>query len=200
MTPFGITFDYLCPFARNAHEHVVTALRGGAGWDVRFVPFSLTQVHVEEDEPAVWDRDDPDAESGILALQAGLAVREIQPERFPEAHLALFAARHDHGEDIRDPEVVRNALTSAGVDPAPILEHVESGEGLKVLRYEHTEAAEDHEVWGVPTLITERRSVFVRLLDRPRAGADSRARIERLLELVVDVPELHEFKQTDLPQ
>ena len=43
---FGITYDYLCPFARNANEHVVAALRGGADWDVTFEPYSLTQNKV----------------------------------------------------------------------------------------------------------------------------------------------------------
>ena len=31
---FAVTWDYRCPFARNAHEHVVTGLQGGADWDV----------------------------------------------------------------------------------------------------------------------------------------------------------------------
>lgn len=47
MTSFAVTWDYRCPFARNAHEHVLAGLAGGADWNVRFVPFSLGQVHVE---------------------------------------------------------------------------------------------------------------------------------------------------------
>jgi hypothetical protein len=45
---FAVTWDYRCPFARNAHEHVLTGLTAGADWQVTFVPFSLGQVHVEE--------------------------------------------------------------------------------------------------------------------------------------------------------
>jgi len=41
---FALTYDYLCPFARNANEHVVTGLRSGAPWDVTIIPFSLTQA------------------------------------------------------------------------------------------------------------------------------------------------------------
>lgn len=52
---FDITFDYLCPFARNANEAVVKGLRQGRDWDVAFRPFSLAQVHVEEGEPSVFD-------------------------------------------------------------------------------------------------------------------------------------------------
>ncbi len=60
---FAVTWDYRCPFARNAHEHVLDALADGADWDVTFLPFSLGQVHVEEGQPDVWDN--PDADSGL---------------------------------------------------------------------------------------------------------------------------------------
>ena len=45
---FAVSFDYRCPFARNAHESVVAGLEAGRDWDVTFVPFSLDQMHVEE--------------------------------------------------------------------------------------------------------------------------------------------------------
>ena len=53
---FAVSFDYRCPFARNAQESVVSGLRQGKDWDVTFVPFSLDQVHVAEGEPPVWER------------------------------------------------------------------------------------------------------------------------------------------------
>ena len=46
-TTFAITFDYLCPFARNASEAVVEGLHNGADWNVTFKPFSLAQTKVE---------------------------------------------------------------------------------------------------------------------------------------------------------
>jgi hypothetical protein len=64
---FAVTYDYRCPWARNMHEHIVTGLRGGADWDVTFLPFSLNQAHVEEGGTPVWDN----AEAGP-ALLAGL--------------------------------------------------------------------------------------------------------------------------------
>ncbi len=48
---FAVTWDYRCPFARNAHEHVVAGLEAGADWEVDFLPFSLNQMHVEEGDP-----------------------------------------------------------------------------------------------------------------------------------------------------
>ena len=81
---FDITWDYRCPFARNAHEHVIAALEAGADWDVTFVPFSLGQVHVAEGQPDVWD--DPESDTGLLALQAGVVVRDKFPDKFLAVH------------------------------------------------------------------------------------------------------------------
>lgn len=201
MTSFAITFDYLCPFARNANEYVVAALRAGADWDVDFTPYSLAQGHVEDGGEAVWEREDPNRASGILALQAGLAVRDHLTDRFLDVHLALFAARHDHGLDIKDQQVVRDALSGAGVDPDEVFDLMADGDPLETLRKEHTYNVDEHDVWGVPTFIGRERAVFVRLLGRPEGDAAKATRhIERILDIVDGWPELHEFKQTDLPK
>lgn len=196
---FAVTFDYLCPFARNLNEHVMAGLRDGADWQVAFTPYSLAQGHVEEGQPDVWDTDDPSAVPGMLALQAGLAVRDHFPAVFLDAHRELFAARHDRGEDIKDRTVVHKALEAAGADPDAVMAMVDAGRILTTVRVEHDDNVRSHHVWGVPTVIAGDRAVFIRLMDRPEAGAASRARIERLVELITEFPELHEFKQTDLP-
>ncbi|MFU8840138.1 MAG: DsbA family oxidoreductase [Nitriliruptoraceae bacterium] len=197
---FTLAFDYLCPFARNASEHVTAGLRAGADWDVRFVPYSLAQGHVGEDEPDVWDRDRPLEVAGVLALAAGVTVRDTQPERFLDVHDALFAARHDHGRDLKEREVVADALTAAGVDPQPILADIDQGRALATVRSEHEQVVTAHQAWGVPTFVTDTRAVFVRLLERPHPDpAVTRGRIEQVLDLVDGHTVLHEFKQADLP-
>ncbi len=197
---FAVTFDYLCPFARNAHEHVLAGLQGGADWEVTFTPFSLAQSHVEEGGTAIWDRAAPLARPGVRALAAGIAVRERLPDRFPAAHAALFAARHDRGEDIKDPEVLRRALDRAEVDGAQVLSWVEDGVALELLREEHERGVLEHEVWGVPTFIGATRAAFVRLLDRPAADTPAAIdTVEHVLTLLEARGNVHEFKQTDLP-
>jgi hypothetical protein len=196
---FGITYDYLCPFARNANEHVVTALRAGAPWEVDFRPFSLAQAKVDEGEPALWRRGDVLTHSGVLALTAAEVVRSVAPDRFLAVHLELFALRHDHGGDLRDAEQVARALGRGGVDASLVLEG--ASDGLAAVAASHSRLVEEHEVWGVPTFIGSQRSVFVRILDRPDGdGEVARRRIERVLELLEDEPQLHEFKQVDLPR
>ncbi len=197
---FALTFDYLCPFARNANEHVVAALQAGVDWEVTFTPYSLAQGHVPEGETDVWDRDEPYAESGILALAVGLVVRDEHPDAFLGVHRGLFAARHDAGLDIKDPAALTDVLRDAGLDADAVLTQARSSEVLEQLRKEHDAGVNDHEVWGVPTFIAGDRAVFVRLMDRPDGDSDHATRsIERVLDLVEGFPTLHEFKQTDLP-
>lgn len=196
---FAVTWDYLCPFARNVHEHLVTALESGAGWDVTFTPFSLMQSHVAEGETPVWEQEEKPR--GVLALEAGIVVRDRYPDRFPRAHLALFAARHDEGKDIGNLEVVRQTLESAGVPADEVLAHVEQAWPMDTLRTSHEKAVAEHQVFGVPTFIVGDTAVFVRLMTRPAGDAEhARRAIEGILELVVEHPELNELKHTTIPR
>lgn len=193
---FAVTWDYRCPFARNAHEHVVEALRHGAEWDVTFVPFSLGQVHVAEGEPDIWDhwRDD----TGLLALQAGVVVRDAHPDRFYDVHEALFALRHDHAGHLRDEGAVRGVLDAQGVDADAVFAEIDNGNAIITVQQEHETAAKDHKVWGVPTFIVGDQAAFVRVMDRPRGDASHAARtIERIVGLF-EWPELNEFKHTSI--
>jgi protein-disulfide isomerase-like protein with CxxC motif len=194
---FAVTWDYRCPFARNAHEHIVAALQAGADWDVTFVPFSLNQAHVEEGTVDVWD--DPDKASTLLAPAAAVVVRDRHPEKFLDLHVRLFAARHDEGRDIREHEVVADVLGAAGLDAEAVLAEVDAGGPLDTLRKEHEQAVGDHRVFGVPTFIADGRAVFVRLMNRPRGDAEvARTTVERTLDLLGGWPELNEFKYTSI--
>lgn len=197
MTDFSVTWDYRCPFARNAHEHVIEGLRAGADWNVSFVPFSLGQVHVAEGEPDIWQR--PDDDSGLLALQAGVVVRDRYPDKFLDTHEALFALRHDEGKHLSDRDEVRRVLDATGVDADAVFAEIESGAPLEVVRDEHTAAVEDNEVWGVPTFVSGDAAVFVRLMERPKGDGDvARRTVDRVVDLLTGFPELNEFKHTSL--
>jgi len=196
---FAVTWDYRCPFARNAHEHVLVGLRAGAPWDVTFVPFSLGQVHVEEGEPDIWGRWQDD--SGLLALQAGVVVRDKFGDRFIDTHEALFALRHDHGGRLRDEEQVRGVLEAQGVDADAVLSEIDSGGPIAAVQAAHEAAVKDHQVWGVPTFIQGDQAVFVRFMDRPGDDADRAIRtIDRTLDLLEGWPDLNEFKHTSIPR
>lgn len=192
---FAVTFDYRCPFARNAHEHVLDGLEAGADWDVRFVPFSLTQA---KEEAPDWDTE---ADPSLWSMALSIAVRDGQPELFLAAHRALFALRHDDGLDIRKLDVVQDALARAGVDVEAAMTEVADGAAAKTVRSEHEWGVDEHAVWGVPTFIAGDQAVFVRLMERPRTSTEPATQvIERIVDLVANVPALNEFKHTSLPR
>lgn len=193
---FGITWDYRCPFARIVHKHIVDGLLDGADWKVDFVPFSLGQVHVEEGEAPIWER--PQDDTGILALQAAVVVRDTMPDQFPVVHRALFEARHAEGAQLRDEPVLRALLEANGVDPDPVFAEVSTGRPLEIIRDEHTRVATELDVWGVPTFMASGRAAFVRLMDLPADGADARQSIERIVDMVTNWSALNEFKHTSL--
>jgi protein-disulfide isomerase-like protein with CxxC motif len=196
---FAVTWDYRCPFARNAVEHLVVALDAGAPWDVTFQAFSLNQVHVGEGEPDVWD--DPSKASGLLAMEVGIAVRDRWPEAFRGVHLALFAARHDEGRDIREEAVLRDVLATAGLDGDAVFAEVATRGPLDTFRKEHERGVTDHHVFGVPTFIAGDQAVLVRVMHRPNGDAEAaRTTIERVLDLVTGWPDLNEFKHTSIPR
>jgi len=189
----AVTFDYRCPFAYNGHASVIAAVRSGADLEFRAHAFSLDQVHVPEGEPPVWDREPAERGSGVLALLYGIAVRDHFAEQFTDAHLALFAARHEQGKKLDEEAVLREAVASAGVDPGAVAERVHDGGPLATLAKEHTEAVDRWGVFGVPTFIEGENAAFVRFMERGRPDDVARA-----VELLAWVG-LNEFKRPTVP-
>jgi DSBA-like thioredoxin domain len=199
VSTFAVTWDYRCPFARNAHEHLVAAIEAGAGWDVQFVPFSLDQAHVAEGDPPVWDH--PDQFPALLAMQAGIVVRDRFPQRFLGTHLALFSARHDEARDTRVRDVVADVLTENGVNVGEVFEAIDEGWPLEAFKKEHEAAAADHRVWGVPTFIANGQAAFVRVMSRNHGDGElGRSTVERILDLTAGWPDLNELKHTSIPR
>jgi predicted DsbA family dithiol-disulfide isomerase len=197
---FAITFDYLCPFAAIANETVVAALEDpdGAGHEVEFKAFSLSQVHLQEGDTPVWEAETPP--SGVPALLWGLAVRDKYPESFNAVHCAIFQARHLRAADINDEAVLREIVAGAGLDPEDIARVVATGEPARALAADHTWGVETHRVFGVPTWIAGDRAVFTRIMQRAADKATATHTVERVLDLITGWPELNELKQTRIPR
>jgi hypothetical protein len=194
---FAVTWDYRCPFARNAHEHLLAGLAEGASWDVRFVPFFLNQAHVEEGGTPAWD--DPAHQPDLLALAAGVVVRDRFPDKFRSVHHSLFSARHDDAGDLRNRDVVVGALRRGGADADAVLAEVDAGWPADVIRDEHSRVVDTLDVFGVPTFIAGDQAVFVRLMTRPNGDAALATRtIDRVLDLLENHAEINEFKHTQI--
>jgi predicted DsbA family dithiol-disulfide isomerase len=191
-----VTFDYRCPFARNGNEAVINAIRERALTNVqwRFMAFSLDQVHIEEGAAAVWERAPADWGSGVLALLYGIAIRDAFPKQFHEAHLALFAARHDHGRKLDDEQVLRDAVTGVGLDADAVARVARSDATLQTLAKEHTEAVDRWGAFGVPTYALGDDAAFVRFMERGHV-----ADLVRMVELLTWT-RLNEFKRPRVPR
>ncbi|MHB8437819.1 MAG: DsbA family protein [Acidimicrobiales bacterium] len=195
---FALTYDYRCPFARNAHEHVLAGLADGADWDVLYVPFSLSQAHIEPGGLSVWD--DPAKAADLMALEVSVVVRERDGAHFPAFHRAMFAARHDEGHDLRERAVIDDVMSSAGVDLELVQHELDQGWPREEVRRSHEAMVEKHQVFGVPTFVDDHGAVFVRIMTRPGAepGSAARAIIDHVLSMMTEHPELNEFKHTSV--
>lgn len=197
MSAFSLSYDYRCPFAKNIHLHVVAALRAGTEHAVTFVPWSLSQGHRAEGAPDVWD--DPTRDGDLLALAVSVAVRDLQPERFLDAHAALFRARHERGVRLVTREEVAAVLAPLGVELGPVFDDVDSRRPHKVIGAAHQEF-EAYQAFGVPTFVLGGDATFVRYMDPPTD--DPTASVE-LLDTLIGLMEhrgaLNEFKHTTVP-
>jgi hypothetical protein len=67
------------------------------------------------------------------------------------------------------------------------------------IRRSHEYAANQLDVFGVPTFIVDEAAVFVRLMSRPAGNADLALRtMQGVLDLFETLPDLNEFKYTKL--
>ena len=91
-------------------------------------------------------------------------------------------------------------MARAGVDGDAVFAELDAGWPFELFKQEHEESVKRHATFGVPTFIAGDRAVFVRFMTRPCGdGALARATVDRALDLLVDHPELNEFKHTSIP-
>jgi hypothetical protein len=93
--------------------------------------------------------------------------------------------------------VVREALESAGVDADAVFAEIKQSWPDDEVRKTHEWEVDTHHMFGVPTFIIGDQAVFVRLMTRPQGDAElARRTIEHVVQLIVDQPDLNEFKHT----
>ena len=123
-------------------------------------------------------------------------------------HRALFALRHDHGRSARDPDAVTATLAEhlGADDAAAVVEAVESGEALAVVRKEHEAVTSADPACGAcrrsspaTTAPCSSGSWTATRARPPSERAHGRATIERVLDLL-EWTDLNEFKATRIPR
>ena len=197
MPSFDLSFDYRCPFAKNMHLHVLTALRAGADLDVTFMPWSLSQGSREEGAPDVWN--DPAYDADLLSLAAGISIRDQQPDVFLDAHEALFRARHGGRKRLVTLEEISDVVAPLGVDMTKVANDVASRRPHDVIAASHKEF-DRYQAFGVPTIVVNEQATFVRYMDEPTEDAQASVDlVTTLVTMMASQPAINEFKHTQLP-
>lgn len=191
---FQLSYDYRCPFAKNIHLHVVTALRAGADFDVTFVPWTMSQGYRADGAPDVWD--DPARDAEHFALAVSTSIRDLAPERFLDAHKALFRARHERAIRLVNEREITDALDGLQLDLGTIFEDVASRRPHKVIGESFREF-EQYEAFGVPTFVVNGDATFVRYMNPPNDDPTASITvIQSLIDLMSNQSALNEFKHT----
>ena len=194
---FELSYDYRCPFAKNIHLHVITALRAGGALDVAFAPWTMSQGHRAPGAPDVWN--DLSKDSELLSLAYSTSIRDQQTEHFLDAHEALFRGRHEKGIRLISHEEIADVLKNTGVNIESARVDVESRRPHAVIG-ETFRKFEKMQAFGVPTFVVNGDATFVRYMKPPTEdGANSIEIISSLVTLMADSADLNEFKHTQLP-
>jgi hypothetical protein len=194
---FDLSYDYRCPFAKNMHLHVITALRAGGQFDVTFVPWTMSQGYKADGAPDVWD--DPARDPELLSLAVSTSIRDLQPQHFLDAHEALFRARHERALRLVTEGEIKEALAGTGVNLGDVFDDVASRRPHQVIGESFREF-ERYEAFGVPTFVVDGDATFVRYMTVPSDdGAASVALVDSLVTLMSSESALNEFKHTKVP-
>ena len=128
----------------------------GSKVEVDWQPFSLTQVNADKDleiktweQPGVLDGTD----KSFLAHCSGLAAKRQGKEAFEAFFIALLKLRHEEKADLNDPDVMKTAAETAGLDIGRFLEDQADPDLLIEIGESHTKAVEEHGAFGVPTFV-----------------------------------------------
>jgi predicted DsbA family dithiol-disulfide isomerase len=191
---FQVSYDYRCPFAKNIHLHLVTALQAGADFQVNFIPWTLSQGYREDGAPDVWN--DLARDSELLALAVSTSIRDQQPDLFLAAHEALFKARHERAIRLVTIEEIDEVLGPVGVDMQRVRDDVATRRPHQVIG-ESFAQYERYEAFGVPTFVVNGDATFVRYMTAPGDHAyDSIKMLDALVTMMELEPALNEFKHT----
>jgi protein-disulfide isomerase-like protein with CxxC motif len=157
----------------------------------------MSQGYRADGAPDVWD--DPQRDAEHLALAVSTSIRDLVPERFLDAHEALFRARHVRAIRLVNEREITEARDGLQLDLEMIFEDVASRRPHKVIGESFREF-ERYEAFGVPTFVVDGDATFVRYMNPPTDDPTaSIAVIQSLIDLMTNQSALNEFKHTKVP-
>ncbi|HXN79146.1 MAG TPA: DsbA family protein [Candidatus Dormibacteraeota bacterium] len=195
---FELFYDYFCPFVYRVSVLLQNVGRSPAvKLDVTWRYFSLAQVNSKDDGWTAWEAAESEHVSGRLAFKAAEAAR--RQGAFEQLHTPLLEARHRDRLDIDEIEVVERVAVDAGLDLKRFRKDVADPKILESLQRDHTQARNEHGVFGTPTFVFPNgASAYVRLAEAPDA-ATAPGVFDRLISIVAGEPTILEIKRPRRP-
>lgn len=186
-----VHIDLMCPWAFQASEWLRT-LRDHAGLDVRWRWFSLEEVNHTAGKKHPWER--PWAWGWSLLRIAAWLARD-SAEATDRWCAAAGRALHVDGRKVHTPEVARDVLAEAGLDPQAVDAAIDDPTTHDDVRADHQRVV-DLGGFGVPTIVfAGDRPIFGPVV---REAPDDPAAALRLWDLVtgwLEFPSLYEVRR-----
>lgn len=163
--------------------------------------FSLTQVNHRGDPGwTVWNASDGEHVKGRRAFMAAAAARRQGTAEFGRFHRALLDLRHVGRLHVDSPATIEEASTYAGLDHRRLLGDMADPSILDDLARDHTEAVEQHGIFGTPTLVMEgNRAAYVRVKPAPE-GSEAIELFDHIVSGIANRPSLLELKRPEPPR
>ena len=157
----------------------------GDDLDVHWRFFSLEQINSPRGpEWKLWEQPEDYESSGRLAFRAAEAARRQGPEAFDRFHLALLQARHEAKENIADRAVLTRVAADVGLDLERFQADIADPRLDARLAADHTEAVEQHGVFGCPTFVFPNGGAAY-LKMRPAPPPDQTMEVFETLERII---------------
>ena len=169
--------------------------------DITWKNFQLEQVNSKEGpEWKVWEQPNERQARSLVAARAGEAARRQGKEAFERFHLALLRARHGGRGRIplNEEEPITRVAEESGLDVAQLKEDMKDPSLLENIARDHTDAVDNHGVFGTPTFMFENgNTVYLKTFIPPEE--DSIAFFEHFVALMSDRPYWGELKRPQPP-
>jgi 2-hydroxychromene-2-carboxylate isomerase len=182
--------DFMCPFAFQASRWL-REVRRQLGVEVTWRFFSLEEVNRAEGKKHPWERE---WSYGWSMMRIGALLRRRDPALLDTWYLAAGTALHAQGRKPHQPDVARQLLAEAGLDPAVVDEALADPSTHDDIHADHRRVL-DAGGYGVPTVFfPDGQCLFGPVLINPPDGAAAL----RLWDLVTgwtEFPHLYELQR-----
>jgi len=173
----------------------------GEGLDITWKNFQLEQANSKEGPDwKVWDQPDVHQTRSLAAAMAGEAARRQGAEAHGRFHLALLKARHggDSRVALNEDAPLLDVARESGLDLARFEADSRDRSLLDVIASDHTEAVDEHGVFGTPTFVFENgNAIYLKSFIPP--AEESMDFFDHFVAIMADSPFVGELKRPQPP-